>query len=597
MTAALGALALAAWRLTASAVHAACMAGMCYLLTVLTRRLGAWGRSATFRLGLPAAACVLLSAAVAAAETPPKLLVVLVVDQMRADYVDTYGHQWRAGLRRLLDGGARFERAAFAYHATVTCAGHASVATGSQPARHGMVRNSWWDHAAGAMVTCTTDASETPIAYGGQASERHSPRPIAAPTLADRLRAGPRGARVVSLSLKPRSAITLAGQAGEAVTWFDAGNTWATSTAYARAPVPAVRRFIAANPVEDAFTQVWERARPPADYLHADDGLGERPPDGWTSRFPHPLGDPDATDPAAGGPGSLPRDFYARWQASPYSDDYLARLALALVDAFELGAADRTDYLAIGFSALDYAGHRFGPRSHEVQDVLVRLDATIGGLLEALDARVGRDGYVVALSADHGVSPIPERAAAEGLDAGRIRGRELRSELETWLAARYGPGPHVAALAGGDLYLAPGLYDTLRANAADLAALTALIRRAPGVWRVHTRDELPSAAADPDPVTRAAALSAFEGRSGDLVLIFKPYWIGALPMLAASHGSPHRYDTRVPVLLYGGRIAPGRHAVPASPLDVAPTLAALAGVTLPQVDGRVQERTWPRSTV
>lgn len=549
----------------------------------MTRRLPAWGRSlATLVLGLPAA-CVLLSAAAAAAETPPKLLVVLVVDQMRADYVDTYGHQWRAGLRRLLDGGARFERAAFPYHATVTCAGHASVATGSQPARHGMVRNGWWDHAAGAMVTCTTDASETPIAYGGQARERHSPRSIAAPTLADRLRAGPRGARVVSLSLKPRSAITLAGQAGEAVTWFDAGNTWATSTAYAQAPVAAVRRFIAANPVEDAFTQVWERARPPADYLHADDGLGERPPDGWTSRFPHPLGDPGAA--AGGGPGSLPPAFYARWQASPYSDAYLARLALALVDAFELGAADRTDYLAIGFSALDYAGHRFGPRSHEVQDVLVQLDATLGRLLAALDARVGRDGYVVALSADHGVSPIPERAAAEGLDAGRIRSRALRSELETWLAARYGPGPHVAALAGGDLYLAPGVYDALRANAADLAALTALIRRAPGVLSVHTRDELLSAAADPDPVARAAALSAFAGRSGDLVLIFKPHWIG--PGLAASHGSPHQYDTRVPVLLYGGRIAPGRHAVPATPLDIAPTLAALAGVTLPQADGRV----------
>lgn len=548
------------------------------------------------RWGAAAAAAVSIAAPAAAQPVRPALLVVLVVDQMRADYVETYGDRWSAGLRRIRDDGAWFDRAAYPYRATVTCAGHATIATGAFPARHGMVGNSWWDRSAGAEVTCTTDAAAAPMAYGGQAVERHSPEMLAAPTIADALRAESGRTRVVSLSLKPRSAVTLAGRAGDAVAWFDRGDTWATSTAYADAPVEAVRRFVEANPVEDDFHAVWERARPAEEYLHDDAGPGERPPAGWTDSFPHPLGGPAAGGgPRSGGgarddgPGSLDPGFYHRWRASPHSDAYLARMALALVEAFALGAGDRTDYLAIGFSALDYVGHRFGPRSHEVQDVLLRLDLTLGKLLDALDARIGRGRYVVALSADHGVSPIPERAAAEGIEAGRTASGELRSDLEALLTERFGEGPHVAAFRNSELYFAPGVYDALRASPDDLAAVRALLKRAPGVWRVYAGDAVRQAAASADPVTRAAALSFFEGRSGDLTLIYKPYWIesGFALSLAASHGSPHRYDTRVPVALYGAGVAPGRPGAPVTPADVAPTLAALAGVELPHADGRV----------
>jgi predicted AlkP superfamily pyrophosphatase or phosphodiesterase len=80
-----------------------------------------------------------------AASDSPRLVVILVIDQFRADYIDTYGQQWTHGLRRLVDGGARFTDAAYPYFSTVTCAGHATIATGSFPATHGMIANSWWD--------------------------------------------------------------------------------------------------------------------------------------------------------------------------------------------------------------------------------------------------------------------------------------------------------------------------------------------------------------------------------------------------------------------------------------------------------------------
>ncbi len=149
---------------------------------------------------------LLLSVLSVARYDAPKLLVVLVVDQMRADYADLYGYQWTAGLRRLFDDGAWFRRASYPYSATVTCAGHATIVTGSFPAKHGIIQNSWWDRASDQRVSCTTDHSAEPISYGGQAREQHSPHTLAIPTLADvlRLKSSHRP-RVVSLAIKPRS--------------------------------------------------------------------------------------------------------------------------------------------------------------------------------------------------------------------------------------------------------------------------------------------------------------------------------------------------------------------------------------------------------
>src|SRR6185369_5154717 len=130
----------------------------------------------------------------------------------------------------------------------------------------------------------------------------------------------------------------------------------------------------------------WARQLPGASYRNEDDGQGEPAP----STFPHVL------VPPAGG------SFTAVWDMSPWSDAYLGDMAASLVERLKLGA-EGPDLLAIGFSALDFVGHAYGPRSHEVQDLLVRLDGVIGRLMDVLDQSVGRDRYVLALTSDHGV--------------------------------------------------------------------------------------------------------------------------------------------------------------------------------------------------
>jgi predicted AlkP superfamily pyrophosphatase or phosphodiesterase len=515
----------------------------------------------------------------------PKLIVVLAVDQFRADFVDRFQHQWTRGLRRLVERGAWFRQAAYSYLSTVTCAGHATISTGSVPSTHGMILNAWWDRESQRQVNCTEDPSSplvsysTPVPGGGGPPPLNkvgeSPYRLISSTLADELRMQLGDSRVVSFSMKARSAIMLAGRRGNAITWFE-GSQWVTSTAYTDRPVAAVQEFIAANPVERDLGKSWTRSLPASEYIYTDEAIGERPPKGWTGTFPHV---------AAGAAGAADAQYYDLWQSTPLADEYLAKIALATARAFELGRRPgATDFLGISFSTLDRVGHAFGPHSHEIQDVLVRLDATIGAMLDELDKTIGRDRYVVALSSDHGVSPIPERVAAEGLDAGRITAKDATARVEAALAPLLGAGKHVASMQYTDFYFMPGVYEKLQANPAAMKAAIDALRGTPGIWRVYRSDALFQPPATEDVVTRAAIASYFPGRSGDLILVPRPYWI--LSTAAATHGTAHAYDTRVPVILAGSGIRPGEYLTPASPADIAPTLAFLAGVLLPRPDGR-----------
>ena len=508
----------------------------------------------------------------------PKLIVLLMVDQMRGDYIDKFQRQWTGGLRRMLADGAWFRQADYPYLDTVTCAGHASVGTGTRPSTHGMVMNSWWDRAANVEMDCTADANAAPISYGRPvAGVGDSAASLRTSTLADELRAQLHpAARIISFSLKARAAIPMAGRHPDAVVWFDDSGTFVTSTAFTHAPVAAVADYIQRHPVEDDFNNVWDRSLPKAAYSYEDAAVGARPTATMTAAFPHSL---KGTSPK---PDRL---FYDRWQESPFSDEYVARMALDVATRMRLGQGEGTDMVAISFSALDKVGHDYGPNSHEVQDVLVRLDRTLGELLSELDGLVGSGNYVVAMTADHGVSPIAERQVSQRLDGGRIAPATLEEIAERALQRVFGPGKYVAGLVNGDLYLTTGVFDRLIANAAAVDSVRRSLLGTPGIAAVFTRDRLAAGNVRDEPFGRQVVNSFDPERSGDLIVVPKPYW--TLRTDGTGHGSPYGFDTRVPIVLMGKAIAAGEHLAPVTPLDIAPTLAFLAGVTLPRVEGRV----------
>jgi predicted AlkP superfamily pyrophosphatase or phosphodiesterase len=514
----------------------------------------------------------------AARATAPKLVVILVVDQLWAGYLDQLKPRWTSGFKRLTEHGAWFRNAAYPYLNTVTCVGHSTISTGALPYTHGMILNGWWDRDAQKIVTCTGDPASPLVPYGAAAAGGESPSRILVPTFSDELRTHDgAAARIVTMSIKPRSAIALAGHSANAATWFGDNDVWTTSTAYPGAPVPFVKEFLQANPVEKDFGATWTRLLPDDTYAYKDDAEGEKPAPNWTRTFPHVLkGASDKPD----------LIFYAQWEESPFSDEYLGKFAAASVDALHLGHGDATDYLGVSFSATDAVGHGFGPRSHESQDVLLRLDRTLGVLLDHLDKAVGADQYVVALSSDHGVAPIPEQLVSEGRDAGRIDTNVIAARVNQTLQAALGPKKYLSAVVYTDLYFAPGIYADLLSKPQTLKAVIDTIREVPGVARVLRGDQLPALRTSKDPIERAAALSYYPARSGDLIVVPKPNWI--LSMAAGTtHGSANEYDQRVPIILLGANVKPGAYTEAATPADVAPTLAALCGFTLPKADGRI----------
>jgi len=285
--------------------------------------------------------------------------------------------------------------------------------------------------------------------------------------------------------------------------------------------------------------------------------------------------------------------FYSQWFASPYADTALTELAEKAVDTLHLGSGAGTDFLGVSYSSVDGVGHAFGPRSREIQDILIRLDKDLGDLFAHLDQKVGRGNYVVALSADHGVAPTPEDLQQAGLDSGLLHFPELQTKIEKALAPLNYPKPSVASVNGSDIYFAPGVYDKLLHDHAAMQAVIEAVLSQPGVATVYRAEELQNRPATQSPALRAMALSYFPGRSGDLFVVPKPYWLldwtppGSARTFGTSHGTPYNYDQHIPVLLMGFGIQPGEYFQSVTPADIAPTLAALCGITLAPRDGHI----------
>lgn len=505
---------------------------------------------------------------------PPRLVVVIVVDQLRPDYLTRFADLYEGGFHTLLDNGANFTNSAYRHASTYTAAGHASVSTGLHPAAHGVIANSWYDSARGAVVNCIADDKYAAVGGSGR---RASPRPLLADTLGDLLKRKHGGSKVYAFSSKDRAALLLAGRGADGAFWYsDPCGCFVTSSYYANGLPEWLAAFNAAKPAAAYAGKRWER-------LLADRSLYEKlareddfptEADGQATMFPHALPE---------------EDVEAQIQQTPFADELTLQAALAALDSGELGADGEPDLLAIGFSATDRIGHRYGPYSQEAMDHNLRLDRLLADLLAAIDRRAGLDKTVVALTADHGVLPLVEELQRRGATARRVDPGAFWQRARDALKQRFPDAPDLVAEASGNrLYWRLAAF---RNGAVERAAaekfLMEQLRRDPLVADVHTASDLAGASADAPETLRLFANAYFERRSPHVFVHFKEF-VYAGGAHGTGHGSAHAYDREVPVLLYGAGIRQGTFEKPAGPEDIAPTLARLLRLEMPkETDTRI----------
>jgi hypothetical protein len=391
-----------------------------------------------------------------------------------------------------------FTNCHYPYSETLTAPGHASIATGCSPSEHGIIGNTWYDRTAGKQVYCAVAGrfERVPaVVQTGPRSEAEqknavnasvSPERLLAPTLGDALKDATAGkGRVVALSLKDRSAALPAGQHPDACYWFDnRAGIFVTSTYYSFHVHPWVADFNRARPADRWFGKPWWRFRPDLEYSFytgPDDVPAEGKGFGQGRTFPHPM---------MGGKTEVGENYYQALTNSPYGNELLLELALRAIEAEHLGGGDVPDFLSVSFSSNDLIGHCWGPDSQEVLDVTLRSDRIVQRLLDRLDAAVGKGRYVVAVTADHGVCPLPEVARAQGKDAGRVPLDVLGSRAEAFLSKSFGQGGEGRWLEAKETPWVYLNHSFLQRSSLDEsrveAALAGWLKQQPGILTAYT---------------------------------------------------------------------------------------------------------------
>jgi predicted AlkP superfamily pyrophosphatase or phosphodiesterase len=523
----------------------------------------------------------------------PRLVVLVVFDQMRGDYLKRWEkHYGQDGFVRLQKEAAWYTNCHYPYAGTLTAAGHASLVTGCPPRKHGIIANYLYDRVTGKDVVAARSERYQPVpAPVGVDVPIPSGAPVRrrSPAVADALLAATKGrSKVVALSIKDRAAALLAALRACLCYWFSThSGQFGTSTYYSDGLAPWVTSFNRGKPADRWFGKSWERFRPDLDYgriVGPDDVAGEGAGVKQGRVFPHPL-DGGATRPA--------RPYYEAMLNSPCGNELLLELAKRAIDAEKLGQHDTPDLLLLSFSSNDLVGHTWGPDSQEVFDITLRSDRIVAELLAHLDLRVGKGRYMLVLSADHGVCPLPEVAKAKGEDAARVSPKLLTSKAEEFLNETFNADKparsFIEAASGLMVYFNQGTLKTLGLEKAKVEqSLAAWLKKQPGVQAAYTHAQLSAGPPKDDPYGASAYLSFDPERSGDVTVLLKPYHLLSSLVFSpkddtyrTGHGTPYPYDTHVPLLVYGPGIRPGIRAERVSPLSVAAILAHGLGIAPP----------------
>ncbi|UCE03019.1 MAG: alkaline phosphatase family protein [Candidatus Latescibacterota bacterium] len=502
-------------------------------------------------------------------DEPPRLVLMVCVDQLRPDLLSRYESVFVGGLARLMNEGLRFDNAFHDHAVTNTAPGHATLATGVVPARHGIVDNSWYEWRDGEpeRIYSVRDIDSAIVGFPDVAGV--SPHRLLLDGLADWVHRSDPRSQVVSLGGKDRSAVVLGGRGQAHVYWFstDAGR-FVTSTWYRTADPEWLQRFHREELPRYAAQSTWECSVPPEARALARADTTDYEASSDDSYYPHAFDDDD---------GEHSKDFWRWWSRTPYPDQTIVALATEAVRALDLGADSAPDLLALALSQTDIIGHRYGPLSLEQLDNLLHLDRALGSLFDFLDVQLGSDAYVVGFSSDHGVLTIPEQLMAQGKPARRVPRDEVEEIFDS--AKRIGSSSdaewercrRIAEHARALDFIADAMPHSVLASSAPADSFVDLYRNSYHPERIFSAP------------MRSRKQRVPLGIYGVAARLEPATVIGGS---RAVHGSPYAYDRHVPMIFMGHHVRSGVTLQRVRTVDFAPTLAQLAGIQIPEnLDG------------
>jgi predicted AlkP superfamily pyrophosphatase or phosphodiesterase len=511
----------------------------------------------------------------------PKLVVGIVVDQMRADYIEKYKSKYsQKGFLRLQSQGFDCRNTNYNYAPTFTGPGHASIYTGTTPILHGIVSNDWYVRKSNDTIYCVYDRNVKSV--GGESGPgRMSPNNLLTTTITDELQLTTQGkSKVIGISLKDRGAILPAGRAADAAYWFDGytGN-WITSTWYMTDLPEWVKNFNNKKYPDLYLSKPWNTLLPIDQYTESDVDdspyemkfKGEEKP-----VFPH----------------NLPTFKGTSWdlvRRTPFGNTMTKDLAKEAITAEHMGEDAITDFLCVSFSATDYVGHQFGTNAIELEDTYIRLDKDLEDLFSFLDAKCGKDNYLVFLTADHAAIQNPQSLIDVKLNAGFINARVINDTVIDYLKQQYGTAKYFSCYDNNQVYLNRKAIAEDKLNLEEVQTKVAqyLSNIIEGIYMCVAGETLKNNVSV-DPLMVRIKNGYHPERSGDVIVVYAPGWIenlyGGNGKQGTTHGSPYAYDTHVPLLWMGTGIIQGSTTRPINITDIAPTLSFLLNTNLPNAN-------------
>ena len=484
----------------------------------------------------------------------PKLIVVIVIDQFRGDYLERYRDQFGdSGFRFLLDHGAYFPNCNYNYANTRTAPGHSTLFTGAYSNGHGIAANEWWDQKKKRMVTSVEDDNTKLVGVSGEQTGA-SPHNLLADTLGDELKLATQGkARVFGVSLKDRAAVLPSGFAGDAAYWIDPkSGSWITSTYY-RQDLPK-------------WVQDFNTSRP-AKY--------------WDREWKDPQGAVLRSTAHRKGKDGSEAGFYEVIGSTSFGNEYEFEFARELMVYENVGRGPATDLLSISLSPNDILGHQVGPDSPEMQQMALDLDHELAGFINFLGHQIGLANVWIALSADHGVSSLPEAVTKLHIPSANLGAAKLEAQINSALTAKYSPG-HSAEYVKLDYPLAWLDQDAFAAahiRERDAENTVGEAMKQSGSRDYYTKSQLAAGEAPNTPLGRKYLNSYSPEGSWFVMGVPDIYTVG--PAKGTDHTSPYNYDTHVPLAFYGLPFQAGTYRTSVEPIDMAATLASLLGINAP----------------